>query len=152
MSFAQGCLLSRGAIPTSLILTNLLHVPELEVLEQRLGSGRINKGGSRRSDAGRSAAGLDLDRERPWWASHMHFGVNGRDKSSPDCIGSMILRRQARQTCRGMHAPSELHMSLVLAKKGRAVSAFWATQWPGLPRSTRRSIAVSYYFRAPANE
>src|SRR5215207_5313777 len=85
MSFAQGCLLSRAAI-----LTNLLHVPEQEVLEQRLGSERVNKGGSRRSDAGGSAAGLDLDRERPWWASHQHFGVNGRDKSSPACVGSMI--------------------------------------------------------------
>jgi hypothetical protein len=101
MSFAQGCLLSRAAI-----LTNLPRISEQEVLEQRLGSGRVNKGRSRRSDAGRSAAGLDLDRERPWWASHQHFGVNGRDKSSPDCIGSMILRRQARQACRGMHVPS----------------------------------------------
>jgi hypothetical protein len=101
MSFAQGCLLSRAAI-----LTNLPRISEQEVLEQRLGSGRINKGGSRRSDAGRSAAGLDLDRERPWWASHQHFGVNGRDKSSPACVGSMILRRQARQACRGMHVPS----------------------------------------------
>src|SRR5215210_9528041 len=101
MSFAPGCLLSRAAI-----LTNLPHVPEQEVLEQRLGSGRINKGGRRRSDAGRSAAGLDLDRERSWWASHKHFGVNWRDKSSPACVGSMILRRQARQACRGMHVPS----------------------------------------------
>src|SRR5215217_8151866 len=122
MSFAQGCLLSRGAIPTSLILTNLLHVPELEVLEQRLGSGRINKGGSRRSDAGRSAAGLDLDRERPWWASHMHFGVNGRDKSSPDCIGSMILRRQARQACRGMHVPSHQPQTNPASECGEVVT------------------------------
>ena len=70
MSFTQGCLLSRAAI-----LSNLQNVPEQEVLEQRLGSGRINRGGSRRSDAGRSAAGLDLDRERPCWASHARFAM-----------------------------------------------------------------------------
>src|SRR3954447_14444073 len=101
MSFAQGCLLSRAAI-----LTNLPRIFKQEVLEQRLGSGPINEGRNRRSTAGRSAAGLDLDRERPWWTSHQHFGVNGRDKSSPACVGSMILRRQARQACRGMHGPS----------------------------------------------
>ena len=92
MSFVQGCLLSRAAI-----LTNLPCVSEHEILEQRLGSRRINEGGNRRSEAGRSAAGLDLDRERPWWTSHQHFGVNGRDKSAPACVGSMILRRQARR-------------------------------------------------------
>src|SRR5829696_6283199 len=102
MSFAQGCLLSRAAI-----LTNLLHVSEQEVLEQRLGSGRVNKGGSRRSDAGRSAAGPDLDRERPWWASHQHFGVNGRDKSSPDCIVSTIVGRRARYEGNCMDVASE---------------------------------------------
>jgi|tagenome__1003787_1003787.scaffolds.fasta_scaffold20197177_2 hypothetical protein len=83
MSFAQGCLLSRAAI-----LTNLPRISKQEVLEQRLGSGPINEGGNRRSDACRSAAGLDLDRERPWWASHKHFGVNWRDKSSPACVGT----------------------------------------------------------------
>jgi hypothetical protein len=88
------------------ILTNLPPVPEQEVLEQGLGSGRVNKGRSRRSDAGRSTTGLDLDCERPWWASHQHFGVNGRDKSSRACVGSMILRRQAQQACRGVHVPS----------------------------------------------
>ena len=101
MSFAQGCLLSRAAI-----LTSLLVASEQEVLEQRLSSGPINKGGYRHSAAGRSAAGLYLDRERPWWASHKHFGVNWRDKSSPACVGSMILRRQALQACRGMHVPA----------------------------------------------
>src|SRR3954453_22375768 len=98
MGFDPGCLLSWAAI-----LTSLLVASEQEVLEQRLGSGPINEGGNRRSDAGRTAAGLDLDRERPWWTSHKHFGVNGRDKSSPDCIGSMILRRQALQACRDVH-------------------------------------------------
>jgi hypothetical protein len=101
MRFAPGCLLSRAAI-----LTSLLAISEQEVLEQRLGSGPINKGRNRRSAAGRSAAGLDLDRERPWWTSHQHFGVNGRDKSSPACVGSMILRRRARQACRDVHGPS----------------------------------------------
>ena len=101
MRFASGCLLSRAAILTSLLIAS-----EQGFLEQRLGSGPINKGGSRRSDADRSAAGLDLDRERPWWTSHQHFGVNGRDKSSPACVGSMILRRQARQASRDMHGPS----------------------------------------------
>ena len=101
MRFASGCLLSRAAILTSLLIAS-----EQGFLEQRLGSGPINKGGSRRSDADRSAAGLDLDRERPWWTSHQHFGVNGRDKSSPACVGSMILRRQARQASRDVHGPS----------------------------------------------
>src|SRR3954447_8487818 len=101
MGFAPGCRLSWAAI-----LTSLLVASEQEVLEQRLGSGPINEGRNRRSIAARPAAGLDLDRERPWWTSHQHFGVNGRDKSSPACVGSMILRRQARQACRGMHGPS----------------------------------------------
>ena len=51
MSLAQGCLLSRAVI-----LTNLPRISEQEVLEQRLGSGQISKGGSRRSDAGGPAA------------------------------------------------------------------------------------------------
>src|SRR4051794_31856423 len=59
MGFAPGCLLSWAAI-----LTSLLVASEQEVLEQRLGSGPINMGRNRRSAAGRSAAGLDLDRER----------------------------------------------------------------------------------------
>jgi hypothetical protein len=101
MSFAQGCLLSRAAISS-----NFRSVSKQEVLEQRLGSGRVNKGRSRRSNACRSAAGLDLDRERPWWASHQHFDVNGRDKSSPAYVGSKILRRHTRQACRGVHVPS----------------------------------------------
>ena len=98
MRFASGGLLSRAAI-----LASLLVAAEQEVLEQRLSSGPINKGRNRRSAAGRSVTGLDLDRERPWWASHKHFGVNGRDKSSPACVGSMILRRHERQACRDMH-------------------------------------------------
>ena len=117
MSFAQGCLLSRAAI-----VTNLPDVPEQEILEQRLGSGRVNKGGSRRSDARRSAAGLDLDRERPWWASHKDFGLNGRDKSSPACVGSMILRRQARQACRGMHVPSNQPQNNPASECGEVVT------------------------------
>src|SRR3954453_21498924 len=36
---------------------------------------------------------------------------------------------------------TELRMSSALAGKGGAVQAFWATQWPGLPRSTRRAIS-----------
>src|SRR3954470_21224835 len=102
MGFAPGCLLSWAAI-----LTSLLVASEQEVLEQRLGSGPINKGRNRRSAAGRSAAGLDLDRERPWWAPHKHFGVNGRDKSLPACVGSMILRRHERQACRDMHVRAD---------------------------------------------
>ena len=45
MGFAPGCLLSWAAILTSLLIAS-----EQEFLEQRLGSGPINKGGSRRSD------------------------------------------------------------------------------------------------------
>src|SRR3954468_4349746 len=56
MGFAQGCLLSRAAI-----LNSLPRVPEEEVAGQRLGSGPINEGGNRLSDAHRSPAGLDLD-------------------------------------------------------------------------------------------
>ena len=117
MRFASGCLLSRAAILTSLLIAS-----EQGFLEQRLGSGPINKGGSRRSDADRSAAGLDLDRERPWWTSHQHFGVNGRDKSSPACVGSMILRRQARQACRGMHGPSHQAQSNPAPECGEAAT------------------------------
>src|SRR3954449_5635829 len=114
MGFAPGCLLSWAAI-----LTRLLVASEQEVLEQRLGSGPINKGRNRRSAAGRSAAGLDLNCERPWWTSHQHFGVNGKDKSSPACVGSMILRRQARQACRGMHGPSHQAQSNPAPECGR---------------------------------
>src|SRR3954447_21258394 len=103
MGFAPGCLLSWAAI-----LTSLLVASEQEVLEQRLGSGPINKGRTRRSAAGRSAAGLDLDRGRPWWTSHQHFGVNGRDKSSPACVGSS---RVAGLRCRNP-APSEPDMTI----------------------------------------
>lgn len=117
MGFAPGCLLSWAAI-----LTSLLVASEQEVLEQRLGSGPINMGPNRRSAAGRSAAGLDLDRERPWWTSHQHFGVNGRDKSSPACVGSMILRRQARQACRGMHGPSHQAQSNPAPECGEAAT------------------------------
>ena len=117
MGFDPGCLLSWAAI-----LTSLLVASEQEVLEQRLGSGPINEGRNRRSAAGRSAAGLDLDRERPWWTSHQHFGVNGRDKSSPACVGSMILRRQARQACRGMHGPSHQAQSNPAPECGEAAT------------------------------
>src|SRR4051794_10918230 len=70
MGFGQGCLLSRAAI-----LNSRPRVSEEEVSRQRLGSRPINKGGSRRSNVGRSAAGLDLNRERPRWTSHACVGT-----------------------------------------------------------------------------
>ena len=93
MSFAQGCFLSGTA--------NLEGLPSVfeGVLGQRFRSGPIRDGQNGLSDADRFAAGLDLDRERPCWASHARFAMLLEDKGSPDWVGSMVLRRQAAQTC-----------------------------------------------------
>jgi hypothetical protein len=94
MGFAQGCFLSRTAN-----LEGLTSVFEEEILGQRFRSGPIRDGRNGFSDAHRFVAGLDLDRERPCLASHARFAMLMEDRSSPDWVGSMILRRQAAQTC-----------------------------------------------------
>src|SRR5215212_8329414 len=70
MGFGQGCLLRRAAI-----LNSRPRVSEEGVSRQRLGSGPLSEDGTRLSDAGRSAAGPDLNRERPRWTSHACVGT-----------------------------------------------------------------------------
>jgi len=70
MRLAQGCFLSRAAI-----LDTPMNIFEEKISGLRLGSGPISDGRNRLSDAERFAAGLDLDRKRPCWASHARFAV-----------------------------------------------------------------------------
>jgi len=91
--FAQGCVLSRTAK-----LDTLMSIFEEKASGQRLSSGPIRDDRSRRSDADGFAAGLDLDRERPCWASHERCEMS-LEESSPNWVGGMILRRCAPQTC-----------------------------------------------------